>query len=81
MYFGSVFCVILVGTLIFRVLQNLSVGCDIFLQLSELLFQLLLLLRDESSKKLLFETILCDSKVNNCGLCCEFGREMRVSKT
>jgi len=51
------------------------------LELSQLLLELFLLLRDKTTKKLLLETVLCDSEIDDGGLGSELRREVRVAET
>jgi hypothetical protein len=53
--------------LILVVLEDLGVGGYLLLDLLKLIIELLLLLSDKSSKKLLLKTTLCDSEINNDG--------------
>jgi hypothetical protein len=62
-------------------LEGLGVHGDLLLQLSKLFFERLLLHGDKSSKKLLLETSLCDSEINDGGLGSQFWREVRVGES
>ena len=46
-----------------------------------MLLERFLLLRDKTTKKLLLETILCDSEIDDGGLGSELRREVRVAET
>jgi hypothetical protein len=47
----------------------------------DLIFKMLLLLGDKSTEKLLLETTLCNSEINNSGFGSKFWGEMRVGKS
>lgn len=66
---------------LFKILENLSVVSSVFFELRKLFFKRLLFLGDESSKKLLFQTSLGDSEIDNCCLSSQLRREVRVGKS
>jgi len=61
--------------------EDLGVRSDLLLELGKSFFERLLLEGNQTTEKLLFETTLGDSEINNSSLGSEFGRVMGVSET